>query len=190
MSPNDLKTPIDFNETMEMVMKNPAMVGRGILFLFVCSLIFMTFFASIALYFFSMTEQEFLDNAIETQAQVTNVKQERFFESHSTSGSSSSDGYNVKYVSIITLNFIDQNGQPFTTKTKDGEMSLLEAGDTVKILYDPENNEKVILSRNKNNVSVMRTISYIMGAACFLLFFVAFIFTLFEKHQRVSKKSI
>lgn len=174
------------NEAMQALAKNPGMVGRGILFLFLCGMCFMTFFASIALYFFSANEQNFLARAVQTQAQVINVKQERFLESYSTTNSSDTNRQNVKYISIISLSFQDAAGNTVTTKTQDGEMSLLEAGDTVQLLYDPENPEKVILARNKDNASMMRTISYIMACATMFLFFVAFMMTRLEKRRSQS----
>lgn len=177
------QTHINANDVLRILDKNPKLIGRGCLFIMMLGFLFMSGFFAIGLYFFSHHETSFLEQALETSADVINVTQQRQVDESVTGNRKT---YNIRYVSIIDLRFTDQYGNIVKARLSDGENSLLRKGDVIDILYHLEDPKNVRFSKNKNNASVMRSLSYIFTIVFLALGAVAFLTT--RKHK--NKKAI
>ena len=181
MAYKELKPPRNQTETLQMIFANPGMLMKGILYISLCGMLFMFLFASIAMFFFSIDERRFINKALETQALVINNVRKEYVDKRYDSSNTAS--MSVNYITVLTINFTDNKGQSITTKVSDGDISLFEKGDEVRILYDPKIPEKIILHKNKDSAQKLTTLSMVFGIATFILFIV--VFTMSRRRKKV-----
>ncbi len=160
-----IQSPLNAQQTLELLNDNPQQLREGCLFIVMAGVCCIAAFISLSMYIFSVTENHFFQTAVEANAIVKNVSEQR---SVTERGNGNNSTYEVTYIKIIHLSFTDERGKKITAKASDDENSILQAGDEVKILYDPENPRQVRFFKDRHNASTLKILFYIFGTVSVL----------------------
>lgn len=165
------KDPIDINDAIESIKVKPVEVKRGCLFIILCGVLFMSGFFAVGTYVLSTYESTFFANGIQATATVQSIKQKQVKKEYSERNGKSSRNkkHTIEYISVVALTFEDQSGNQVKTRQKDGKTTLLEVGDTVEIIYDPEDPKDIRFFKRKKSIGIMKNL--------FNIFFSIFGFT-------------
>lgn len=164
---------VQIKEFTALVAKNPGLLGRGLLFLMLFPFIFLSGFGAAGTYFLSRMEKDFYRTALPATATLTEKRMENYTETVQPMNNGPAQTV-TKQRAVFDATFKTGDGTPVHARFSQGEQTLLREGDTVPIMYDPENPQSVKLASEQHTASFLSELSKTLGAAFLLLMALVF----------------